>query len=871
MPTIKQDLQALKTNEDTLVANKVCNFSYTQRAYTENDVNGVPAYDYNNEQNTPIGTASVMQISQTSLDKGFRAQASSLTRMFMNHFFGRVSFNLNKLADYVSALLGHLIDKIGVANGLATLDENGRIPYEQLPEEALVFEGYWDADTNTPTLADGTGTKGDFWIVSVAGEQDLGSGTQDFLVGDRVLYDGYVWKNISGGNVKSVNGVLPDANGNVQIEAGGSGINYSTSEFDTKKTWIDGKKIYGKVFNNITKSNKEGLGLVQFNGSAVDKLNYASGYLTTNGSSSGIYLKSNNEVDFRNLSFTQQLPAYVVTSIVFNNKLLLGTYDKGIYTVEHFSEEYTQATATQNTSFPTAYGVQSFIVFNDVLYVGTKSQGVFTSTDGENFTLNASFPTNLTVGSMLIFNNKLFVLNVDIGYIGGLYSSSDGETFTRIDIPKSTTEPVTYYSEFYAMCVYDNKLYIETRESGTGYLLYSSDGTNFTYDQALLDGQDMICSDGYALYAIKENHTGASTSKVYVVSSSNNLHTGAMFAMRGTIYFNEYNNVSYAHGFYGIFEHSLKTKFQMVESSQINFLSLNAYSGTEFFGKYYIGGVSTGSSSENCLYVSDDGIYFSPVTTPFTSGVTSLLVYNDVMYVGTWSEGIYTSYDGYHFQQSASFPTTAGVAYLSEFKSKLIVLVRGTSAPNGYKLYTSNDGVTFTAYTASSGWSALGRTIEYKGTLYLYGIFNVASGGGNSMYYTNDGETFSLVTIESQVWTQDVSSMCVFNGALFARTISHRTYSTTDNIEWARQNGLPSNLEEGTYIFAFGDRFYSISTLLKTYFSTPSLTYAIPCDSIPSGSEYALISVFTIGKYLYISTTTYTTLVGSVGFYVDKP
>lgn len=85
----------------------------------------------------------------------------------------------------------------GLPNGVATLDLTGRVPYSQLPESAVEFKGYWNATTNTPTLADGTGTKGDMYYVDVPGTQDLGSGTQRFYVGDRVLYDGSVWKNMN--------------------------------------------------------------------------------------------------------------------------------------------------------------------------------------------------------------------------------------------------------------------------------------------------------------------------------------------------------------------------------------------------------------------------------------------------------------------------------------------------------------------------------------------------------------------------------------------------------------------------------------------------------------------------------------------------
>lgn len=85
----------------------------------------------------------------------------------------------------------------GLPNGVATLDLDGRVPYSQLPESAVEFKGYWNAATNTPTLADGTGTKGDMYYVDVAGTRDLGSGVQRFYVGDRVLYDGSVWKNMN--------------------------------------------------------------------------------------------------------------------------------------------------------------------------------------------------------------------------------------------------------------------------------------------------------------------------------------------------------------------------------------------------------------------------------------------------------------------------------------------------------------------------------------------------------------------------------------------------------------------------------------------------------------------------------------------------
>ena len=55
-------------------------------------------------------------------------------------------------------------------------------------------QGNWNAATNTPTLADGTGTAGQYYTVTAAASVDLGSGTISFAVDDRVFYNGYQWR-----------------------------------------------------------------------------------------------------------------------------------------------------------------------------------------------------------------------------------------------------------------------------------------------------------------------------------------------------------------------------------------------------------------------------------------------------------------------------------------------------------------------------------------------------------------------------------------------------------------------------------------------------------------------------------------------------
>lgn len=84
--------------------------------------------------------------------------------------------------------------QLNVANGVAGLDAGAKIAVSQLPTSAMEFKGAWNANTNSPALADGTGDNGDVYRVSVAGTQNLGSGSITFAIGDLVIYNGSIWQ-----------------------------------------------------------------------------------------------------------------------------------------------------------------------------------------------------------------------------------------------------------------------------------------------------------------------------------------------------------------------------------------------------------------------------------------------------------------------------------------------------------------------------------------------------------------------------------------------------------------------------------------------------------------------------------------------------
>jgi hypothetical protein len=85
---------------------------------------------------------------------------------------------------------------LGTANGVATLGADGKVPSAQLPTLASSYKGTWNAATNTPTIADGVGTAGDYYLVSTGGTFN----GVVYVAGNTIIYSGTVWQKAGGGS-----------------------------------------------------------------------------------------------------------------------------------------------------------------------------------------------------------------------------------------------------------------------------------------------------------------------------------------------------------------------------------------------------------------------------------------------------------------------------------------------------------------------------------------------------------------------------------------------------------------------------------------------------------------------------------------------
>lgn len=95
--------------------------------------------------------------------------------------------------------------------GLDILDANSKILPQYLPDSitgAMVYQGTWNASTNTPTIpAASSANLGWLYVVSVAGNTNI-DGITDWQIGDWLLSNGTVWQQVRAvsQSVVSVNG-----------------------------------------------------------------------------------------------------------------------------------------------------------------------------------------------------------------------------------------------------------------------------------------------------------------------------------------------------------------------------------------------------------------------------------------------------------------------------------------------------------------------------------------------------------------------------------------------------------------------------------------------------------------------------------------
>ena len=177
----------------------------------------------------------------------------------------------------------------------------GFVPLSRINLSPLQWKGNWDANTNNPPLSDGTGTNGDLYKVSVAGTQDLGSGSISYNVGDWVSHNGTIYqKNGDANLVQSVNGQV----GVVVLTS--DDITQGTTNYyldSDQKTALDNTAITANGLNWFVTVNEMN--------AAIAAISFPAGAITSVFGRTGVVTAQNNDYSASQISCS---PVGVITT-----------------------------------------------------------------------------------------------------------------------------------------------------------------------------------------------------------------------------------------------------------------------------------------------------------------------------------------------------------------------------------------------------------------------------------------------------------------------------------------------------------------------------------------------------------------------------
>jgi len=92
----------------------------------------------------------------------------------------------------------------------------------------VIYQGTWNASTNTPTLTSSVGTKGFYYVVNVAGSTNL-NGNTDWQIGDWAIFNGTVWEKVDNTDASIGNTVIqPITAAALLILQGANGLSTTT-------------------------------------------------------------------------------------------------------------------------------------------------------------------------------------------------------------------------------------------------------------------------------------------------------------------------------------------------------------------------------------------------------------------------------------------------------------------------------------------------------------------------------------------------------------------------------------------------------------------------------------------------------------------
>ena len=389
-----------------------------------------------------------------------------------------------------AAVTGKVLTGINITGGTVVDTDSILTGFGKLQNQinsligSTIYKGTWNASTNTPTLTSGVGTRGWYYIVSVAGTTNL-DGISDWFIGDWAIFDGTAWQQVDNTDaVVSVNGQTGAVSLTTDnIPEGTTNLYFLNSRARAALSFTAGSGAYNSTTGVIT---------IPTNTSQL-----------TNGA---------NFITLASLSGT--------SPIVYNNTT-------GAISI-------TQSSTSTNgylssTDWNTFNGKQSTITLTTT---GTSGAATFTSNtlNIPQYQAAGTYVTSVTGTSPIVSSGGItpaISIPVATTSVNGYLSSTDWTTFNN----KQSTITLTTTGTSGAATFISNVLNIPNYGSVlTGYVPYTGATTNVDLGAFNLTSTDVTANGNVTLYGnltgTKTVSSGSPYSLTVTQNSTNTTDTG---------------------------------------------------------------------------------------------------------------------------------------------------------------------------------------------------------------------------------------------------------------------------------------------------------------------------------------------------------
>ena len=265
----------------------------------------------------------------------------------------------------------------------------------------LSYQGTWNATSNTPTLASGTGTNGYYYIVATAGSTAL-DGITDWQIGDWLMFNGSVWQKIDQSNlVTSVNG-----------QTGAVSVGTVTSVAATAGTGISitGSPIITSGTLNITNSAPDQTVVLTASTGISTSGTYPNFTITNSAPDQTVALTAGTGIStsgtYPNFTITNSAPDQTVALTGAGTTSITGTYpnftitsnDSATGTVTSVAE-LTLGTTGTDLSSTVANGTTTPVITLNVPTASATNRGALSSADWTTFNNKGSGTVTSVTGT----------------------------------------------------------------------------------------------------------------------------------------------------------------------------------------------------------------------------------------------------------------------------------------------------------------------------------------------------------------------------------------------------------------------------------------------------------------------------------------